>query len=859
MPAWWVAFAPVAAAGGTWPEASEWQSLTQSGSALKDVASDEVGKGDPAADLVGTSADPAASWFADASTVYVRLQVGSDPDQVGQDWGVVFDTDGVDTTFEAALLVQGSEGILTGWGNDEGAAGVWVSGLVTLDATGYGDAATGATRVVEEAGLFFVDLQLSRALLATDLGVGDVDEMRLAAVSAVTWTLGWEDVAGCDGTAGPCVDLALVLTDVVVVDEDSDGLTGPQEVVAGTDPVDEDSDDDGLLDGEDPDPSACDADGDGVADGTELGRTEALAGTDPKAGCFVADADPSTVTDPSVADSDGGGLSDGTEDHDGNGRVDRWDTDPTDAADDADADVDGIPDVIDDQFGAGADADSDGDGLLDAEEGYADTDGDDVPDFADLDSDADGIADAVDGTSDPDGDGLPSFRDADADGDGIGDAVEGVVDTDGDAVADYLDDDSDADSLLDAVEGDGDPDDDGVLNFRDDDSDGDGVPDVVEGDVDSDRDGTPDFLDTDSDDDKLPDGLEEDFDVDCDGISDRIDDDDEDSFCDTGLADPATLPGDPTSPPQVTLSPFGQPGQFGGGACQTGPGTAWLGWMLVLGLAMVGRSAAAQTVNAQRMAPSVDGGPWVELEEATVAPQGGVGIWFDYVDDPFVYRPDDGAIPEGRVLGSVGTVHLLGHVSLGRLRLGVELPVHFGVSGFAVDRSTHLGDGRLSAKVAVVEAGPLAAGAQVDLTLPTGTADAWIGAGEATVGGLLLGTVAPDGLPVAATVQVGARSGTGDVLGDLKVSPAVRWGVGGWWGVTGRFSAAVEVDAEHWLGNPGLRGAHPVEGVLSVRQGFGSGLAASLAVGRGLSGGVGAPDIRVMAGLAWSVQGGEDG
>ena len=62
--------------------------------------------------------------------------------------------------------------------------------------------------------------------------------------------------------------------------------------------------------------------------------------------------------------------------------------------------------------------DRDGDGILRAEEGDADPDGDGIPNYLDVDSDGDGIQDAVEGTGDPDGDGTPGV---DYDGDGVND------------------------------------------------------------------------------------------------------------------------------------------------------------------------------------------------------------------------------------------------------------------------------------------------------------------------------------------------------------------------------------------------------------------------------------------------------
>ena len=86
------------------------------------------------------------------------------------------------------------------------------------------------------------------------------------------------------------------------------------------------------------DPLDADSDSDGVQDATELGVTAGvgdpdgaggpLLGTD--GGVFVPDADPLTMTDPLDDDTDGDGLTDGTEDTNGNGAVDPGESDPLD-------------------------------------------------------------------------------------------------------------------------------------------------------------------------------------------------------------------------------------------------------------------------------------------------------------------------------------------------------------------------------------------------------------------------------------------------------------------------------------------------------------------------------------------------
>jgi large repetitive protein len=148
-------------------------------------------------------------------------------------------------------------------------------------------------------------------------------------------------------------------------DDDGDGLQNADEITAGTDPNDADTDDDGVIDGAEPRWNQ-DVDGDGainardrdsdddeLLDGTELGVTddERHPDTDPDAGNFVPDADPASTTDPLDRDTDRGGVFDGAEDTNLNGRIDAGERNPNNPADDGgaigDRDGDGVPDEDD--------------------------------------------------------------------------------------------------------------------------------------------------------------------------------------------------------------------------------------------------------------------------------------------------------------------------------------------------------------------------------------------------------------------------------------------------------------------------------------------------------------------------------
>lgn len=137
----------------------------------------------------------------------------------------------------------------------------------------------------------------------------------------------------------------------LTVDSDNDGLANNLEITLGTNPLDADSDDDGMSDGSEDanhngvvdssetDPRNADSDGDGLLDGTELGVTVGVAdpdGNGPLLGTdaqhFIADADPAQTSLPLVADSDADGFADGIEDFNHNGRLDAGESDPVNAS-----------------------------------------------------------------------------------------------------------------------------------------------------------------------------------------------------------------------------------------------------------------------------------------------------------------------------------------------------------------------------------------------------------------------------------------------------------------------------------------------------------------------------------------------
>ncbi|MEW5937957.1 MAG: PKD domain-containing protein, partial [Candidatus Thermoplasmatota archaeon] len=223
----------------------------------------------------------------------------------------------------------------------------------------------------------------------------------------ITYGLDYLDPTGDNGTAG---------------DPDKDFLINLVEYYGDTHPKDDDTDNDGIIDGnedanwdavrqlDEADPHDHDTDDDGLNDGLEIGLS-APQGKDTKD--WQPDMDNTTVTDPLDKDSDDDGIMDGNEDLNKNGRMDAKETD----ASKWDSDTDYLSDALEqgflapqttdtdvNKFMADTDPttttipwnpDSDGDGLLDGQEDFTHDGAVDVtePDPNDPDSDDDGVYD----------------------------------------------------------------------------------------------------------------------------------------------------------------------------------------------------------------------------------------------------------------------------------------------------------------------------------------------------------------------------------------------------------------------------------------------------------------------------------
>ncbi len=297
-----------------------------------------------------------------------------------------------------------------------------------------------------------------------------------------------------------------------------------------------DSDNDGVTDKVDQDPTNpnSDTDNDQVSDINETDNgSDPLDACSPNKAAAHCDLDGDGIRNDIDSDDDGDGRTDEDELTQGTNPlvVDQANSDDSNndnsSSNDApqvdlsDRDTDGLLDSLENLIGSNPNAaDSDFDGIPDGIEWGAhptqaqDSDNDGQPDLLDQDDDGDGRLTLnedsnQDGDNNPftqaddlDNDGIASYLDADestnndSDGDGIADNIENLLsnDQDKDGIPNHLDLDSDGDGISDDFEFDG------IVNGAE------GTSEQAP--LNTDNDHLPDYLDNDSDNDGISDQME---------------------------------------------------------------------------------------------------------------------------------------------------------------------------------------------------------------------------------------------------------------------------------------------------------------------------------------------------------------
>ncbi len=281
-------------------------------------------------------------------------------------------------------------------------------------------------------------------------------------------------------------------------------------------------------------------------------------------------------------------------------------------------------------------------------------------------------------------------------------------------------------------------------------------------------------------------------------------------------------------------------------------------------LTALGAVAAAQStaveravvpeIDAQTFRPTLDRSGFLVVDTAArPAPGGHAQVLLSYHDDLLVY------LSEGEQVGIVRNLvqaNVLAAWGAGPVRVGVDAPVYFFAKGDATGGEAGLGDVALDGRVTVAGEGtplalPVDLGVQARTTLPTATVDNALGARLVTWSVGLL--VSKDLGPLQVAADVATVGGPAASLENIEVNDALSVAVGGRLRASEAWTLSGELASRFSYRSPvsNLAGV-PLELLVGSRVRVREDLSLRAAVGRGLSPGIGAPDLRVIAGVELS-------
>jgi outer membrane protein OmpA-like peptidoglycan-associated protein len=341
---------------------------------------------------------------------------------------------------------------------------------------------------------------------------------------------------------------------------------------------------------------------------------------------------------------------------------------------------------------------------------------------------------------------------------------------------------------------------------------------------------------------------------------------------------------DPVAEYVVPLTGRGDNILLSGGGCGVAPGapgrggqgTGALALLALVGLALVARRRSATVVllvagmatQVHAQATGFDLGVFrptgaaptgfitVERPAVTAAGNLAFGTFVNYAKNPLVARSETGALmPEAPVSDRVEMTLLASYGLADRVELTLALPFlqqsgSGGDIGLPVGEGMSLGDVSLAGRVRLVNAGKLSLGASASLTLPTGDNTQYAGTESVNVHARAIVGFDAGALRLAGNVGFRLRGGRAS-LGPVEQENEVTFGLGA--GL--RLTKGLDVMGELY-GNQGLvdssASVSPMEVIGGLRWWPAKALAVTGGAGFGLRNGIGAADMRVFVGLAWS-------
>ena len=283
----------------------------------------------------------------------------------------------------------------------------------------------------------------------------------------------------------------------------------------------------------------------------------------------------------------------------------------------------------------------------------------------------------------------------------------------------------------------------------------------------------------------------------------------------------------------------------------------------LLATSLVGSVAVAQETRIQIPPPKmdtrlyrlpIDSEAMMWTNDAGTAPTGHwrAKVGFHHMTNPLVFNFADQYSVD--VVTAVSELNVVGGVNVAFLRFGVDVPFLLKVDGEQIESVSGIGDMAFDVKASITDREttdvPVGVAALVRLTVPTSTVDASVG--TEGVGVELEGIVDKRVGPVLLAGNLGHRILPKATVGTLEWGSYGYGRLGAGWFIVEDAGVSVDLAGHLVYGIPFSEPAgHPAEGILGGFGRLNEYLVLRGGVGTGLSGGVGAPDIRFIGSVGF--------
>ena len=274
--------------------------------------------------------------------------------------------------------------------------------------------------------------------------------------------------------------------------------------------------------------------------------------------------------------------------------------------------------------------------------------------------------------------------------------------------------------------------------------------------------------------------------------------------------------------------------------------------LLLLHTAALAGEATLPALDLQRWSLPADsqGGYWTR--DAQGAPLGWTtgGVVVGWQRDPLVYRYEDGR--EERLVDHATQGSAVGALSLGRLMVGLELPVMLSVSGQDFEAPPALGDVVVEGKLSLLNhEAPVGLALLGQVWAPTTSGDVTPWATERARYAVGLAAHGDVGA-VRLALNAATRGQPPESFGEQDLDDALDLRAGLVWRIIPALTMSGDVAALLSYADPSLSGgSSPVEAMAGLTGWLGDGWTVGAAAGLGLNDGIGAPQARVIGAVRY--------